>query len=190
MSSTQIPKPLQNRPFTYEEALKYGLTLQKLRSLVQEGEIHHFGRNIYLEAGLDYSEENQFKIGTSLVGKQSAICLISALSYYECTDIIPKQTWLMVSANKITRYKSIKLLRVVNPCWGVGIVPCNGYSITSLERTIVDAITYKTKIGLPIATQALRNCLESKKVKLKDLAEIATQLGVYRRIKKTLEVFV
>jgi len=189
MSSSPIPKPLQNRPFTYEEALKYGLSLQKLRSLVQAGEIHHFGRDIYLKAGLDYSEEAQFQMATRLIGTPSVICLMSALSYYECTDIIPKQTWLMVSANKLTRYKNIKLLRVAHPCWKIGIVQHEGYSITSLERTLVDAIVYKNKIGLPVATQALRNCLQSKKVKLKDLAEIATQLGFYNRIKKTLEVF-
>lgn len=189
MTSTSIPKALQSRPFTYEEALKHGLSLQKLRSLVQAGEINHFGRNIYLEAGLDYTEEDQFQMATRLIGKPSAVCLISALSYYECTDIIPKQTWMMVPANKQTKNKDIRLHRVAHPRWGIGIVQKKGYAVTSLERTLVEALAYKTKIGLPVGSQALRNCLESKKVKLKDLAEMATELRLYRRIKGSLEVF-
>jgi predicted transcriptional regulator of viral defense system len=189
MGSFFIPKPLQSRPFTYEEALKHGLSLQKLRSLVQAGEINHFGRNIYLEAGLDYSEEDQFQMATRLIGKLSAVCLISALSHYECTDIIPKQTWMMVSANKQTKNKDIRLHRMAHPHWNIGIIQKKGYSITSLERTLIEALAYKTKIGLPVGNQALRNCLESKKVKLKNLAEMATDLGLYKRIKGSLEVF-
>jgi predicted transcriptional regulator of viral defense system len=189
MGSTFIPKPLQSRPFTYEDALQNGLSLQKLRSLVQAGEINHYGRNIYLEAGLDYSEEDQFQMATRLIGKLSAVCLISALSYYELTDIIPKQTWMMVPANKQTKNKDIRLHRVAHPYWDIGIVPKKGYSITSLERTIVEALAYKSKIGLPVGNHALRNCLESKKVRLKNLAEIATHLDLYKRIKGSLEVF-
>ena len=188
-SVPKVPKLLQSRPFTYEEALKHGLSLQKLRSLVQAGEINHFGRNIYLEAGLDYSEEDQFQMATRLIGKLSAICLMSALAYYECTDIIPKQTWIMVTANKQTKYKDIRLHRVTHPYWNIGIVRKAGYSITSLERTLVESLAYRTKVSLPVGSQALRNCLESKKVKLKDLAEMATALSLYRRIKGSLEVF-
>lgn len=189
MSSSSIPKKLQSRPFTYEEALRHGLSLQKLRTLVKFGEINHFGRNVYLEAGLDYSEESQFQMATRLIGKPSAICLLSALSYYGCTDIIPKQTWMMVPASKQTKNKDIRLHRVAHPYWNIGILQKKEYSITSLERTLVEALAYKTKVSVPVGSQALRTCLQSKKVKLKDLAEMATQLGLYKRVQASLEVF-
>jgi hypothetical protein len=75
---------------------------------------------------------------------------------------------------------------LAHPHWNIGIVQKKEYSITSLERTLVEALTYKTKVSLPVGSQALRNCLEQKKVKLKNLTEMATKLGLYKRIKAAL----
>jgi Recombinase len=68
-------------------------------------------------------------------GQPSAICLISALPFYHLTDVIPKKTWVLGNANKITTQKDIRLWRRRNPNWNVGIKPIDGLAITSVDRT-------------------------------------------------------
>ncbi len=140
-----------------------------------------------MPASLDYNEENQFKVATLIVGEPSAICLLSALSVYDLTDEIPRQTWVTVPQSKRTREKSLKILRQVDPQWDIGIHKRNGYAITSIERTIVEAFFYKRMLGSNVAVHALREAVRKKLTTPSKVLDMAKKLGVVHSLLPYLE---
>ena len=173
-----LPKSLASRPFTYQQALKKGLNQYALNCLLEQGTIERVARGVYQNIGEDLSDEVLFCRATKLVGSQSAICLLSALSYYQLTDLIPKQIWLMVPDSKRTTSTSVKLFRTRRPKWNTGIEKHCGYNITSLERTIVDSLTNKSVISKRVGLDALKLAVKEKKTSLNKIIKISIALEV------------
>ena len=183
----QVPSELQKKPFTLSQAAKLGMSRYVLGKLVAKGIVELVARGVYCVSKGDISEEDQYRVASLRVGSPSAICLVSALSHHGLTDTIPRKTWIMVPVSKRSKYPDLKLLRTRNPEWQVGIEKHDGYSVTSLERTIVDAICARVRIGTQIATEALRKAVQSKKTTLGKIMDVAKRLGVVHRIRPYIE---
>ena len=184
---SDLPLKLQNKPFTLKEANELGLNFYVIKKLISLGQVEQIARGIYRASNIDLAEEEQYRISTLRVGVPSAICLISALSYYHLTDVIPKKTWIMVSDSKRTSDTTIKLFRSRNPQWKIGIHKKEGYAITSIERTIVDCLTQRSKIGTNTAISALKIAIENKQTTLHKILEMAKSLDVLHRILPYIE---
>ena len=182
-----LPKSLKGRPFRYHEAISAGLTRHQLHILILEGILEQRTRGIYAETQVELDDDQAFTSAMLRVGNPSAICLLSALSYYGLTDEIPNKTWIMVPFEKRSRYPDLKLFRTRNPHWDIGIEQQSGFRITSLDRTLVDSLANKSKLGSVIGIQALKTGLNQRKTKIRNIAELARQLGVFHRIKTIVE---
>lgn len=168
------------RPFSYQEALQRGLSRRTLQRLLKEERIERIERGLYRAVGEEVGED-AFRAATALVGEPSAICLLSALSEYNLTDIIPRNTWVMVPAPKRSTSARLRLVRKRTPHWNVGVVRKTGYSITSVERTIVDTML-SVEPGLDEGLAALKKALRQKLTSPARIAETAQKLGVYERL--------
>jgi predicted transcriptional regulator of viral defense system len=135
----------------------------------------------------EYNEVNQFKVATLVVGQPSAICLISALSVYGLTDVIPRKTWITVPAAKRTQISSLKVLRQSDPQWNIGIEEKDGYMITSIERTLVESFCYKNLIGSTVPIEALREAVRKKLTTPSKVLDMAKKMEVVHRILPYLE---
>lgn len=186
-SMGQVPPELQKRLFTLRDARKSGVSRYSLAKLVSEGTVELVARGVYRLSKGDLTEEDQFRIAVLRVGTPSAICLISALSYHGLTDTIPRKTWIMVPASKRSIYSDLQLFRTRNPKWQVGTEKHEGYSITNVERTVVDALCLRARIGTQIATEALRRAVQSKKTSLGKIMDMGKRLGVAHRIRPYIE---
>ena len=187
MQKSKLPNNLKKAPFTYKQALAVGLDFHTIRQLVVDEQCYTVAKGIYMPTNLEYTEENQYKAATLIVGELSAVCLISALSFYHLTDQIPRKTWLTVPHEKRTQVKNIKLLRLRHPNWDLGIIKHDGYSITSVERTLVDCFCFKTMIGVNIAIEALHEAVKKKITTGSKVLEMATQMGIVPKIQPYLE---
>jgi predicted transcriptional regulator of viral defense system len=168
------------RPFSYQEALQRGLSRRTLQRWLKEERIERIERGLYRAVGEEVRED-AFRAATALVGEPSAICLLSALSEYNLTDIIPRNTWVMVPAPKRSTSARLRLVRKRTPHWNVGVVRKTGYSITSVERTIVDTML-SVEPGLDEGLAALKKALRQKLTSPARIAETAQKLGVYERL--------
>ena len=188
--SDSLPKALLRKQFTYHEARDQGLTQYALQKLLNVGAIERLERGTYRTVDEDLSDEELFRNVTKRVGDPAVVCLLSALSYYELTDLIPRQVWLMVPKEKRVKSSGIKLYRARNPRWKIGVISRDGYSITSLERTIVDAMTLRAVISPRIGIDALKAALTTRKTSANKLIRIAAELGVKHRILPYIEALV
>lgn len=188
MEMRDLPSPLAERPFTYQDAVREGLTKYDLTQLMQNGIIERIARGVYIPEDFDSTEpEGQYLLATVQCGTPSAICLLSALDHYHVTDQIPRQVWMMVPQSKRIQSGTVKLIRARNPKWDVGIDKTNPYWITTLPRTLVECLLYKHRIGSDVAISALKTAVKEKKTTLSDVLKMAGDLGVQHRIVPYIE---
>ena len=178
---------LQSGLFTTQKALKNGLSKKDLIYLLENNVITRLARGVYCQAGYDFSEEDQAVLATLIVGLPSVLCLLSALSYHQLTDIIPKKTWMMVPAEKRTQQVQLRLFRSTNPQWNTGVQKEKGYWVTDTERTLVDCLVQKRWLGSQTAVEALRQAIKDQKTTLDKVLRMAVRLKVEHRIITTIE---
>lgn len=183
----KIPEKLSDKPFTLRQANELGVNRYRLKWLISKGVVERLTRGVYRVSKGDVSDEDQFRIATLRVAKPSAICLISALAHYNLTDLIPKKTWIMVPLSKRTIYRDLKVFRTRNPDWQIGIEVQDGYSITTVERTIVDCLSYRAKVGTRVGIEGLRRAIAAKKTTFGKVMDMAVKLGVAHRIRAYIE---
>ena len=121
---------------------------------------------------------------------KSAICLTSALSYYNLSDEIVTKAYVLVDASfyKKTGGQCI-LFRKRSPYWEVGIDEKKGFNITSIDRTIVESAFYKSHTGWD-GTQAIKYSIDNKITTVQKLYEMAKKLDYLKKIRAHLEVFI
>lgn len=178
----KLPRILQERLFTTQMALKNGLTKKDLRYLCENGTITRLARGVYQQADHDLSEIDYAVLATLIIGKPSALCLLSALSHHNLTDIIPKKTWIMVPAEKRTQHSLLRLFRTTQPRWNIGIQKETGYWVTTIERTLVDCLVQRRLLGAQTAVEALRGAIKDKKTTLSKVLDMSARLKVEHRI--------
>jgi predicted transcriptional regulator of viral defense system len=179
-----------NQIFSLKEAILNGVSHHTIKTLMSSGEIERVERGIYRFTNSDFSDEQLFQLATKKIDSKSAVALLSALSYYDLTDIIPKAVWLLVPYQKRTISKNIKLYRAQDPKWDIGIISENGFSITSIERSIVDSITHAKVIPVKVGLDALKVALSQKKTKLSKIIDMSVALGVQEKVIPQIEILV
>ena len=175
-------KALRGRFFSRKDMAKLGLAGNHIQELLNSGQIERFSRGVYSLPNQDMNEESQFQAATLRIRGRSAICLLSALSVYNLTDVIPKKVWLLVDKQKRTIHTDLRLFRTRNPHWKTGIVQNHGYAITSIERTLVEGLVHRRLLGTKTAIAAIKIAITRKETTLSKLIDIAVKLKVEHRI--------
>lgn len=192
VSVKKLPEKLATKPFSTKEAMKLGVSKAAITRMFKAGVLERLSRGVYqlsegsLGGGHSESEKN-YIVATLRCSLPSAICLLSALAHYHVTDQIAGQIWVMVPASKRIVSKQLKLIRLRDSEWKIGIIKTKDYWITSLERTLIDSLVYKRFLGHQVALGALKQAISQKKVKLGNLYDMAKKMGVVHRIRPYIE---
>ncbi|HXW53433.1 MAG TPA: type IV toxin-antitoxin system AbiEi family antitoxin domain-containing protein, partial [Myxococcota bacterium] len=145
-----IANAFKSQPFSLKNAEELGLTRYELKKLLAQGKVKKLAHGIYALSKGDISLAEQFRNAAALIGQPSVICLLSALEYYDITDVISKEIWVMVPATRRTHKCGIRLFRTAHFNQDIGIVKTKDFSITSIERTIVDALTHQRQVAITV----------------------------------------
>lgn len=180
-------KLIKKRAFTAREAMDLGLTYYDLQELTRAGLIAKEGRGIFLVSDKtgDF-ETSQYAIVLAQLGAPSAICLWTALAYYELTEEVPSEVWAYVPYEKTARLESVKIVRKRNPFWDVGIDTIENVRITNIERTLVDAMADRKHFTKGQSFKMILNAIRVKKTTLMKIINMAKKLKVDKRLEKDL----
>ncbi len=179
--------------FTTKEAKQAGLTKKELKGLIEAGHLKRLQRGVYLKQETENYAQGiceVFEAATLLVGAPSAICLHSALHYYGLDHDIPEKCWIMVPFTKRCAHKSIRVYRSRNPRWDIGINSQDGFQITTLERTLVDALTNPRAIELDQAIAALKVALDKNLTDFHKIIAMAGKLNLVNKISQLIQIMV
>lgn len=100
---------------------------------------------------------------------------------------MPGEIWVVVPPDKRTRVKGYKLIRT-KARLDQEIVDEKGHRIVSIERAVLEALKYITKICERTAMKAARESLAQGKTTEAKLAKAAKRLGLESVLAKHLEV--
>ena len=173
-----------------------GFHPDSLSALEKEGKVEKIARGLYRISDYDPGSHPDLVIA-SLQAPKGVICLVSALSFYEATNEIPKYVDLAIPqgthANRI-KYPPVKFYRFASKAWKTGIekheVEGCQIKVYSLARTIADCFKFRNRIGVNIARDALKVAVAEKGVKPKEIMEYAKICRVDSIIKPILEALI
>lgn len=176
--------PLDTLPsiFTYSDAINATITPSQFRQYCLQKKIIKLSRNTYTTLQTDLSVDAQFQAASAYLKTPAIVCLLSALSYYELTDLIPKQIWLFVASTKRSRRQDLKLIRRTDMRLDIGIIDHNGFQMTSIPRTLIEMVWYDTYVGTQTGIQAIKTAISEDKTSLNDIMNLAKALKMKSKL--------
>lgn len=176
-----------------------GLARAGLRRLTERGLLVSVGRGVYALAEAEASQ-HQTLIEVARRVPHGVICLLSALRFHEIGTQEPGRIWLCIEGHArapITDVARLELVRQSGAAWEAGVethalrvgealVPVK---ITSPAKTVADCFKFRSRVGLDVALEALREALRERKVTYGELWQMAQVNRVSSVMRPYLEAF-
>lgn len=175
------------------EALRAGIHPRTLYALRDSGDLEQISRGVYRLADLPPLTDPDLATVAKRI-PQGIVCLISALAVHEMTTQIPHAVHIAIERG--TRYPALDYppLRVFlfsAAAFAAGIeersidgVPVRVYNA---EKTLADCFKFRHKLGLDVATEALRVYRRRRSANLQGVYEYAQVCRVAQIIRPYLE---
>ena len=171
---------------------KIGISQSTLFRWVNQGFIKHVSRGLYIHPQSSVLPEHlDFAIACTRFGSKSAIGGLSALFYYGLIEQAPEQVWLIVppSRKDESTQKKYKCLRT-HTSLRVGIDKKKYFKITNIERTLLEAMKFATKIGQRTAISSARKAFREGLTAEKKLVQMSSRLKIKNILEKYWEAIV
>lgn len=192
-----MPLVSGNKKFiTIAELKSMGYTYYKIGKLEEAGRIKRVNRSTY--ENLFYSgDENDFFSAEAYV-PDGVICLMSAARYYGLTDFLPDAVDVAIERKKkvstLPDWPEIRLYYFDPIRMGIGARKItdgeNIFHIFDIEKTVVDIIYYRNKVGIEETSEILKNYLARKDRQVDKLYEYARKLRCEKTVRTYLEVLI
>ena len=187
----------ENKKFiTTAELKNMGYTHYKIRKLEKDGILSKINRSTY--ENLTYNgDENDFFSAEAYV-PNGVICLMSAARYYGLTNFLPDAVDVAIErkkkVNTLPEWPEIKIFYFDSSRMTLGVTEiCEGdncFHIFDIEKTVVDIIYYRNKVGIEETSEVLRNYLKRKDRQIDRLYAYAKLLRCEKVVRTYLEVLV
>lgn len=181
--------------FKAGDAAKAGVHPRDLYALRDEGFLVELSRGVYRLADAEMSPYLDL-VAVSRRSPQGAICLNSALSFWDLTDEVPGEVHLAVprgSHRPSIDYPPTRVHVFAADTFDLGrekIRLESGEEITiySPERSVVDAMRLRNQVGTDVAYEALRRYLRRPGVSPGNLLRLARQFRAGGPVADALQV--
>lgn len=163
-----------------------GIPRQYLSIACERGLLERLDRGLYSLPGGIESEHRSLLEVCKLV-PAGVVCLLSALQFHGMTTQNPFEVWLAIGESKDSPKINVVQLRIARFSadslkTGVEVHRVDGAQIRvfSAAKTVADCFKYRNKIGVDVATEALRDYLRQRRGTMDDLTECARVCRVER----------
>lgn len=182
--------------FSMQELMEKGFSQYKIRKLVSEGKLIKLNKGYYENA--EYSgEESDFYLAV-VYAPQGVICLLSAAVYYNLTTYIPDSVDVAIPRkSKISSNPEWPRLNghyYTDARYELGAVSVtegkNTFRIYDIEKTVVDIVFYREKVGVEETKEILVNYLQRKDRNLNRLLKYAELMKCDKTMRQYLEVLI
>jgi len=175
------------------QALDKGIYQKTLYSLKGMGLIQPLTRGIFHLVNYEYPPHLDL-ITVSLLHPGAVFCLITALDFYNITTIIPRAINIALPQGakppRIEGYK-IRAFYFTKSQLEIGVETYDiaGFKIKifSPERTVVDCFKYANKIGLHVAIEGLKMCINNRQSTAKEFLKFARLARVNKKMNPYLQ---
>lgn len=179
-----------------EELKAKGLTLYKINQLVDMGVLKKLNKKFYENTNFT-GEESDYYYAYAYV-PNGVVCLLSAAVYYNLTSYIPSAVDVAIKrkakVSTLPDWPEVKLYYYTDERFELGATVVadgkNSFRIYDIEKTVVDIVFYREKVGIEETKEILVNYLRRKDRNLNRLIRYAELMKCDDVMKKYLEVLV
>ena len=140
-----------------------GVPRQTLARLHRRGVLDRVGRGLYVLAGADVTEHHSLAEAALRV-PHGVVCLLSALRFHHLTTQDPFEVWVAIE-NKARRPEpdalSIRVVYMSGAAFEEGVekhdVEGVAVKVYGAAKTVADCFKYRSRVGLDVAIEALRD---------------------------------
>jgi len=170
---------------TTTELKNMGYTYYKIDKLEKVGILSRINRSTY--ENLDYKgDENDFFSAEAYV-PNGVICLMSAARYYGLTNFLPDAVDVAIErkkkVNTLPEWPEIRIFY-----FSQSRMDC--FHIFDIEKTVVDIIYYRNKIGIEETSEVFKNYLKRRDRQIDRIYAYAKRLRCEEVVRTYLEVLI
>ena len=169
-----------------------GIPRAVLTRMAAAGEVERIGRGLYRLPTLGSEHDSLIAVATKV--PQAVFCLLTALQFHELTTQLPRQIWIAMPRGSHTPridYPPIKMVQFAGDAYSTGIEEVERDRTTvrvySVAKTIADCFKHRSKIGLDVALEALKETRKKGKASADDLWHYAKLCRVANVMRPYLE---
>lgn len=174
--------------FKTEDAVAAGVSQPTISRLARDGHIVRLEHGYYhhKDTNIDHTT-SEFVIACRRLGEEAIIGGLTALFYYGLIEQVPQQLWIMLPHVHKGKDPSYRIIHTKHDS-KVGVNQLEAYRIVTIERAIIEAFRYASKIGYKTALTAARNALALGKTDEAKIYETAKALNLWKVMEKQWEI--
>ena len=186
--------PADRHFLAVSDLLSAGFSYYKINKLVAEGKLIKLNNKMYENTAYS-GEVSDFSV-VSAYAPKGILCMMTAVRYYALTTYLPDSVDIAIERNmKIStmpEWPSINIWYFPEKRYNTGIVriadAVGEYRIYDIEKTVIDILYYRNKVGIEETKEVLRNYLARPDRDLIRLRRYADTLGCKKILGTYLEV--
>ena len=186
--------PADRHFLAVSDLLSAGFSYYKINKLVAEGKLIKLNNKMYENTAYS-GEVSDFSV-VSAYAPKGILCMMTAVRYYALTTYLPDSVDIAIERNmKIStmpEWPSINVWYFPEKRYNTGIVriadAAGEYRIYDIEKTVIDILYYRNKVGIEETKEVLRNYLARPDRDLIRLRRYADTLGCKNILGTYLEV--
>jgi len=176
-----------------KDAKELGIPRTYLPRLARRGHLEKVGRGLYSSRDFSATEHSSLIEAACQIPK-GIVCLLSALRFHNFTTQSPYEVWMAIDhkawAPEISS-PPVRLVRMSGQAlhFGVKEYSLSGATLRvfSPAKTVADCFKFRSKVGLDVAIEALRECRRLKKASIDELSAAAKVCRVANVMRPYLE---
>lgn len=193
-ASMTLTLPADRHFLAVSDLLSAGFSYYKINKLVAEGKLIKLNNKMYENTAYS-GEVSDFSV-VSAYAPKGILCMMTAVRYYALTTYLPDSVDIAIERNmKIStmpEWPSINIWYFPEKRYNTGIVriadAAGEYRIYDIEKTVIDILYYRNKVGIEETKEVLRNYLAKPDRDLIRLRRYADTLGCKNILGTYLEV--
>jgi predicted transcriptional regulator of viral defense system len=163
-----------------------GLSWRQIQNLLDEGKLERVGRGLYVWKRIPPSEHRTLAEAAVRV-PHGVVCLLSALAFHGLGTQMPHAVWMAIRRGARlphVDWPPLEIVQFSGEAWTHGVEPHEiertSVKVTSSAKTVADCFKFRSKVGLDVAIEALRDYLGGRGRSIEALLEAADACRVRR----------
>ena len=186
--------PRTKKFITTAELKNMGYSYYKIGRFEETGVLQRVNRTTYENLAFN-GDENDF-FSAEVFVPNGVICLMSAARYYELTTFLPDAVDVAIErkkkVNTFPEWPAIRIYYFNSARMEIGVREVsedgNTFHIFDIEKTVIDIIYYRNKVGIEETSEVLNNYLKRRERQIDKLYAYAKQLRCEKVVRTYLEV--
>jgi predicted transcriptional regulator of viral defense system len=175
------------------ELMVAGVAQETVARLVRSGRVARLARGLYRLADADPETAHSFAEACKLVPK-GIVCLVSALQFHELTVQLPRSIWMAIETGTTTplvSYPPMRFVRFEKKAMSEGVERHKTEGVivrvTDPATTIADCFRFRSKVGIDVALEGLREALRHKAATADAVMLAAQRRHIWTKLRPYLE---